>query len=80
MAIRPSDLREKALALSNGARAALAAELLVSLETDPEPDLDDVRAQWVSEIEHRAEKALAGDATSHDWVAVRQRVSDSLTE
>ncbi|MFT7600546.1 MAG: hypothetical protein ACI8TP_003489 [Acidimicrobiales bacterium] len=80
MAIGPNDLRAEVLALSNGARAALATELLVSLETDPEPDLDDVHAPWVSEIEHRAEKALAGDAASHDWVAVRQRVSDSLTE
>ncbi len=80
MAIKPSNLREEVLALPNGERAELAAELLVSLETDPEQDLDDVHSQWVSEIESRARRALADDATSQDWIAVRQRLSDALAE
>ena len=80
MAMKPNDLREGVLALPNGARAELAAELLPSLETDPEQDLDDVDAQWISEIDGRARRALAGDATSQDWIAVRQRLSDALTE
>jgi hypothetical protein len=80
MVSKPNNLREEVLALPNGARADLAAELLVSLETDPEQDLDDVHRQWVNEIEGRARRALAGDATSQDWTAVRQRLSDTLTE
>ncbi|MBT8239880.1 MAG: addiction module protein [Acidimicrobiia bacterium] len=80
MAIKPNSLREEVLALPNGARADLAAELLVNLETDPEQDFDDVDRQWVNEIEGRARRALAGDATSQDWTAVPQRLSDALTE
>lgn len=80
VAIKPDQLREEVLALPTGVRAELAAELLASLETDPEHDLDDIHAQWVAEIERRARRALAGDGTSQDWVAVRQRLSDSLTE
>lgn len=80
MAIKPNSLREEVLALPDGARADLAAELLVSLETDVEQDLDEVHSQWVSEIERRAQRALAGDATSQNWIAVRQRLSDALTE
>jgi galactose-1-phosphate uridylyltransferase len=72
MAIQPNVLREEVM--------ELAAELLVSLEHDVEEDLDDVHANWVREIEDRARRAIAGDATSQDWTAVRQRLSDSLTE
>ncbi len=80
MAIQPNVLREEVMALPDDARAELAAELLVSLEHDVEEDLDDVHAHWVREIEDRARRAIAGDATSQDWTAVRQRLSDSLTE
>lgn len=80
MAIHQNDLREEALALPDDARAELATELLVSLEREPEQDLDTVNAQWANEIEDRARRALAGDATSQDWIAVRQRLSDTLTE
>ena len=80
MAIHQNDLREEALALPDNARAELAAELLLSLEHEPEHDLDTVIAQWANEIEDRARRALAGDATSQDWIAVRQRLSDNLTE
>ncbi len=80
MAIHQNDLREEVLALPDNARAELAAELLVSLEHEPEDDLDTVNAQWANEIEDRARRVLAGDATSHDWIAVRQRLSDALTE
>ena len=80
MAIQPSVLREEVMALPDDARAELAAELLLSLEHDAQEDLDDVHAQWVREIEDRARRASAGNATSQDWIAVRQRLSDSLTE
>lgn len=80
MAIQPNVLRSEALALPEDARAELAAELLVSLEHDAEQDLDDVRTRWVSEIRERARRAIAGEATSQDWTAVRQRLSDALTE
>ncbi len=80
MGIHQNDLREEVLALPDYARAELAAELLVSLEHEPEQDLDSVNAQWADEIEDRARRALAGDATSQDWTAVRQRLTDTFTE
>ena len=80
MAIQPNVLREEVMALPDDERAELAAELLVSLEHDAGGDLDDVHTQWVREIEDRARRAIAGDATSQDWTAVRQQLSDSLTE
>ena len=80
MAIQSNELREEALALPNGARAELAAELLVSLETAPEQDLDAVHVQWAGAIEDRARRAIAGDATGQDWTAVRRRLPDAFTE
>lgn len=80
MAIHHNDVRDDALALPDRARAELATELLISIEHDAEQDLDAVNAQWANEIEDRARRALAGDAASHDWIAVRQRLSDALTE
>jgi len=80
VAIHQNDLREEALALPDSARAELAAELLVSLEHEPAQDLDSVNAQWADEIQDRARQAFAGDVTSQDWIAVRQRLSDALTE
>ncbi len=41
---------------------------------------DDVDAHWVKEIERRAQRALTGDASSQDWVAVRQRLSGAQSE
>ena len=80
MAIHQDDLRAEVLALPDSARAELAAELLVSLEHEPNQDLDSVDAEWANEIEDRARRALAGGATSQDWIAVRQRLSDHLPE
>lgn len=80
VAFHQNDLRGEALALPESARAELAAELLVSLEHEPDEDLGSVNAQWANEIENRARRALAGDVTSQDWIAVRQRLSDALTE
>lgn len=80
MAMQRNDLRQEALALPGEARAELAADLLASLDGPPDQDLDDVQAQWASEIEDRARRAIAGESTGQDWTAVRQRLSDDLTE
>ncbi len=80
MAIHHNDLREEALALPDSARAELAAELLVSLEHESDQELGTVNAQWADEIEGRARRPLAADVSSHAWVAVRQRLSDALTD
>ncbi len=78
MAINPDELRREALALPDVERADLAAELLDSLEASTDEDPSAIRSAWGAEIERRARRVMAGDAASHDWTAVRRRVSDAL--
>jgi len=78
MATRSDDLRREILALPGGERAALAAELLVSLEEPAEQDLTEVHAHWAAEIERRAQRVAAAETTGQDWLAVRQRLADTL--
>ena len=49
-------------------RAELAADLLASLDGEPEAD---VEAAWASEIERRAREALANPDDDVAWDAVR---------
>jgi len=61
-------IAHKALSLSTTERAEVAAVLLASL--DGEPD-EEVEAAWATEIEHRAERVRAGEATGRPWSEVR---------
>jgi putative addiction module component (TIGR02574 family) len=72
---RARKLREEALALPTEERADLAAELLASL--DGEPD-EDVERAWAEEIERRARRALADPGGGTDWEVVHQRLLDQL--
>jgi hypothetical protein len=79
MATKSEDLRREALGLSEAERADLAADLLASLETptaDEDPSV--ARSLWGAEIERRARRAVAGDATTEDWNVVRKRLTDAL--
>lgn len=68
----PADqLREQALQLPIKDRAALAADLLASLDGEPEPD---VEAAWAEEIERRARRLLSGDDPGQPWEDVRARL------
>lgn len=62
-------LLDEALLLSVRDRAALAAELLASLDG---ADDEDVEAAWAAEIQRRAERVLAGEAEFEDWDTVRE--------
>jgi hypothetical protein len=55
---------EKALRLPLTERAAMAAELIASM--DGEPDADAEKA-WAAEIEHRAARAIGGESTGREW-------------
>jgi putative addiction module component (TIGR02574 family) len=68
MTDRARKLYEEALDLSVGERAELAADLLASL--DGEPD-EDVEAAWAAEIERRARAALATPDDDVAWEDVR---------
>ena len=61
------DVLPAALALTASERAELAAELLASL--DGEPDAD-VETAWGAEIRQRAERVLSGDAEARPWSEV----------
>ena len=65
-------LRQEALSLEPDERAALAAELLASLD-DSE---DDVQSAWAAEIERRSRDAA--DERGEDWRAVLEDVRASV--
>ena len=61
----------EALQLSDRERAALAGELIQSLETDVDPDAD---AAWSAEISARLERVDAGKAKTISWSEARRRI------
>ncbi|MCO5168866.1 MAG: addiction module protein [Planctomycetes bacterium] len=69
--IHADDLRERALRLPIKERAALAADLLASLDGEPEGE---VEAAWAAEVERRAHKLLSGEDPGHAWDDVRARL------
>lgn len=71
-------LRE-ALTLPTQARAAVAAELLASLDEPVVDDADAVQAAWADELEQRARRARSGEDAGESWPAVRDRVRNALT-
>jgi putative addiction module component (TIGR02574 family) len=66
-----ADILRQALQLPTAARAEVAAELIASL--DGEPD-EGVEQAWGAEIERRARRALAGEGAATAWSAVRERL------
>jgi Putative addiction module component len=70
-------LRE-ALALSEGDRASIAAELLASLP-EPEGSVAIDSDEWVREIENRARGVRSGETVFEDWDTVEQRILGKLS-
>ena len=68
---------DEALQLELSERAELAAELLASL--DGEPD-EDVEAAWAAEVERRAARARAGEDPGRPWTEARDRAKDALSK
>jgi putative addiction module component (TIGR02574 family) len=62
---------DEALRLPVAERAKLAAELLASVDGEPDEDTD---AAWAAEVERRAERALKGESTGKDWPTVRAEI------
>ncbi|HEY1696618.1 MAG TPA: addiction module protein [Polyangiaceae bacterium] len=65
------DLLSRALELSSDEREELAAELVASLERDPDTAADQA---WLELAERRAREALAGGA-GVPWAEIRARVA-----
>jgi putative addiction module component (TIGR02574 family) len=64
----PTRILGEALALPLRERAHLIAQLLASLDGEPDEDVEEA---WAAEIERRARRVLEGDAEFEDWEAVR---------
>lgn len=75
MTERATDVLEQALKLSTEERARLAAELLASV--DGEPDADAASA-WAAEIDARVARVEASGPSGDEWAVVRERVARGL--
>ena len=65
----------EALRLDDESRAALAAELLASLEGPADPDAEEA---WDVEIERRIEAIEAGTVPLEPWDDVRRRIEKDI--
>jgi putative addiction module component (TIGR02574 family) len=64
-------LLTEALLLSPEARAALAGELIQSLDSEVD---DDAEAAWSAEIHYRLDQLDAGTAKTVPWSEARRRI------
>jgi hypothetical protein len=78
VAIEVDDLLHEALALPDDQRAALAAELLASLDPPVSDDAAAVGPLWSEELARRAKLITAGDPDGEDWASIRQRLAAEL--
>ena len=67
----PKHLLTEALQLSAEERAALAGELIQSLDVEVDPDAE---AAWSAEIRARLDRVEAGKATTIPWSEARRRI------
>jgi putative addiction module component (TIGR02574 family) len=67
----PKQLLAEALQLLPEERAALAGELIQSLDTEVD---DDAEAAWSAEIRRRLERLDAGLANTVPWAEARRRI------
>ena len=59
---------EEALRLPLDERATVVAELIASIDSEPDADAEQA---WAAEIERRADRALRGESVGRDWTSVR---------
>lgn len=71
------DLLREALELAPGERGELAAELIASLDGEPDADAD---ATWAAEIDRRATDAKTGADPGRPWPEVRDQVTSRLAK
>jgi putative addiction module component (TIGR02574 family) len=79
MSIDSEAVLRDALSLPSRDRAAVAAELLASLDEPATDDADAVRDAWAQELEQRAQRAHSGKDAGQPWPHLRDRVRDALT-
>ena len=77
MTQRAQKLIREALELPLNERAEVAAELLASIDGEPDSDAE---AAWATEVERRARRAIAGESVGSDWTDVRARIEAQLAK
>ena len=75
MATSAEELYRKALSLDERERAALAARLIESLDTEIE---EGVEAAWLAEVERRMEELDSGKVQGIPWDELRARLLGKL--
>jgi hypothetical protein len=78
MVASAQQLLKDAMDLPEAERVDLAYELLASLPT-PEPRIPRSDREWITEIERRAQRAIAGDA-GVSWSEARRQIEDRLRQ
>jgi putative addiction module component (TIGR02574 family) len=76
MTDRARKVLQDAMELSLPERAELAADLLASLDGEPEAEIE---AAWTAEIERRAREALANPDDDVAWDTVRAELHAETT-
>lgn len=75
---RATQLLRDALELPTEERAAVATELIASLDDTATDRLEDVEHAWAEEITRRASRVLAGDSTGTPWEEVHRTIEGNL--
>lgn len=71
-------IRAEVLALPEGERGRLAADLLASLEPPPPADEPATHEAWLEELARRAERAVSGEEPGELWSDVEARLRNEL--
>ena len=80
MTSRANQLLHDALELPADERAAVAAELLASLDDGEPIDLHQIETAWAEEIERRARRVLSGESVGKPWEDVRRDIETKLQD
>lgn len=75
MSARTDQLLHEAMTLTADERARLAAQLIASVDGDPDPLAEDT---WLAEVQQRAEEAEANPDDAEDWAQVKARLQAAL--
>ncbi len=75
MSEQAEKLLSEALKLTSTERARIAAELIASVDGEPEPDAE---AAWAAEIDRRVQRVQSEGPKGDDWQAVHARIGTRL--
>jgi putative addiction module component (TIGR02574 family) len=75
MSEQAEKLLSEALKLPTSERVRVAAELLASVDGEPEPDAE---AAWAEEIDRRVRRVEAEGPKGDDWQDVHARIASRL--